>query len=470
MKLRKSLLVRYLGVLILYMILAPLLNIILFIGYDVYTVVNDRLEGHREHRRPQYTYRSVEEAWHQAAREIADLPDEAKAARLRQMKDAYPEATLFWVDAAGDTRLTLPQDADVPDKWTAAMAVEFMKVSVNADPFTIVALLGEDGSGGFMTIQLPQSVFKSPAVTGAGSLLTSVMAFMAYVGLNIGLFVFLSWLYFARIRKRLTTLRHAMKKAEATGDFMTVPVRKDDEIADLERSYNEMARQLRESQKREQEEEQLRRELIANLSHDLRTPLTVIRGHAYTLGQEGLSRKGKRSLAVIDDKIRRLGELIDNLLSFSLLTAGKYPYTPKEMDVVRLVRVIAASWYPVLEAEGFEIHVELPERPVIWEVDEQWFHRIWDNLFQNVLRHAREGKYVAVKLETGGGRTCFVLEDRGPGMKAKSRAKGAGIGLSIVSLMAEAMDLKWHISSSGKGARATLCKGRVPEDVGGAND
>src|SRR5690606_2254158 len=146
--------------------------------------------------------------------------------------------------------------------------------SVNADPFTVVALIGEGDHEGFMAIQIPRSEFTVPAGASFPAVLTPIVYIMIVVGMNIGLFIFLSWLYFARIRRRLTTLRTAMKDAKQTGEFPTVPVRQADEIADLERSFNEMAWQLKESHKREQEEEQLRRELIANLSHDLRTPLT----------------------------------------------------------------------------------------------------------------------------------------------------------------------------------------------------
>lgn len=457
MKLRKSLLMKYLGVLGIYVLLAPILNFILILGIVMYEAINisDQTEGAHL---PRYTYHAVEEDWHQSAHEMADLTEEERIEALRQLKKRYPESTVFWVNDKGDVRLKLPEDAAIPDQWTTTAAVQFMKESVNADPFTVVALIGEGDHEGFMAIQIPRSEFTVPAGASFPAVLTPIVYIMIVVGMNIGLFIFLSWLYFARIRRRLTTLRTAMKDAKQTGEFPTVPVRQADEIADLERSFNEMAWQLKESHKREQEEEQLRRELIANLSHDLRTPLTVIRGHAYSLGQEDLSQKGKRSLEAIDAKIRYLGELIDNLLSFTLLTAGKYPYNPEKMDVVRLLRIIVASWYPVLEKEGFEIDVQLPEQPVYWEVDEQWFHRIWDNVFQNVLRYAREGRFVAVSIEKSSARTCLILEDRGPGMDATNVSKGAGIGLSIVSLMAEEMNMQWYITSSEKGTRCSLCK------------
>lgn len=452
MKFRRSLLVQYLGVLGLFILLAPILNLLIVFVYVIYIPLDFSPQYE-----PKYTFHEVKETWHQAAENMTPLSDEKKADKLTQLKTKYPESTMFWVDRAGGTRLKLPQSADVPDAWTAPMVVQFMKESVDADPYTVVALLGEKRDDGFIVLQLPRSEFTVP-IDPVSTFLTPTVTFFVVVGLNIGLFIFMSWLYFYRIRKRLTMLQSVMQGVEETGNFEMVPVRKDDEVADLERSFNQMSQQLMESREREQAEEQLRRELIANLSHDLRTPLTVIRGHAYSLGQESLSEKGAQSLAVIDDKIRYLGQLIENLLSFSLLTAGKYPYQPEQVDVVRELRTITASWYPVLENEGFEVDVRLSEQTIYWQLDKQWFQRIWDNLFQNVLRYAKEGRYVGISVENNADRTCLVLQDRGPGIGKQATSKGAGIGLSIVALMAKEMNLKWYVRSSETGTTCFICQ------------
>src|SRR5699024_1066027 len=225
-------------------------------------------------------------------------------------------------------------------------------------------------------------------------------------------------------------------------------VQKKDEIGQLEKTFNAMVQELRESKQREQEEEQLRRELMANLSHDLRTTLTKIRSQAYSLGKEHLTEDGERAVQALEASVADTDRLIENLMSYTLLMASKYQYEQKEVDVVRYVRECLASWYPVFEREGFEIDIELDSFVKNkWMIDPAWFSRILDNLLQNILRHARSGQYIGVQTKTTKEYDAFVISDRGKGMKNESSAKGAGIGLSIVDRMVKEMDLDWDIVS-----------------------
>src|SRR5690606_20954746 len=134
----------------------------------------------------------------------------------------------------------------------------------------------------------------------------------------------------------------------------------------------------------EQEEEQLRRELIANLSHDLRTPLTKVRAHVYSIGQEKLSSEGQRAVQSMESSVVNMDRLIENLMSYTLLMANKYKYEPKPVDIVRFVREHVATWYPAFEKESFEIDIELqPLQVGVWNIDPLWMGRVLDNLFQN---------------------------------------------------------------------------------------
>lgn len=268
------------------------------------------------------------------------------------------------------------------------------------------------------------------------------------------LFVAISWIFFGRIRKRLRSLQETM--ASPSDDGLPLPIRtgRRDEIGQLEESFNRMVRELAESRQREREEERLRRQLIASLSHDLRTPLTAIRGHASRLNKEPLTPAARDSAASIDHKISFLGQLVDNLLSYSLLTSGKYPYRPERTDIARLVRRSFVDWYPVFESMGFQIELDLPETPLHWEVDPSWLERMLDNCYQNVNRHARSGKYIAVAVKPD----RIEIRDRGPGLTSDSDGKGAGIGLEIAAYMAREMKLRWEVVSGEDGTRVEIRK------------
>lgn len=274
-------------------------------------------------------------------------------------------------------------------------------------------------------------------------------------------FVVLSWLFFWRLRQRLNRLQEAMSTPPAADSWPEpVLIQKDrmDEIDQLGGSFNRMIRQLENSRKREQEEAGLRQRLIANISHDLRTPLTIMRGHVTRLNQEPLSPDGQSSLAEINQTITRTGELMDDLLSYTLLTSGKYPFEPASTDMGRLVRASVAAWYPVFEEHGIQVEVDLPaEETFQWTADPKWMTRVLDNLFQNVIRHAIGGRYVYIAVDVQQER--ILVADRGPGMDHSAYAGGAGIGLSTVQYMLNTMNLKAEFNSSGQGTKVVI--GRV---------
>ncbi|MDQ6423627.1 HAMP domain-containing sensor histidine kinase [Paenibacillus sp. LHD-117] len=381
---------------------------------------------------------AVRTMWHAEAAKMDGLSVDEIDAALLELKRQYPEATMFWVDGEGVTRRQLPPQSDIPAKWTPREAIRFMKASVGSDPYTVVAFLGKDNAGpGFMTLRMPRDILSPGSPIGAGT-----PYYIAFIFVMFAFFVAMSLLFFRHIRRRLLRLQSAMALQDEHGIPMPIGVRREDEIGALELAFNGMVVQLRDSRKRQAEEEELRKSLIANLSHDLRTPLTIMNGHLHQLQGERLSEHGRQSLSVMQAKSEGLGELIDNLLAYTLMTGGRYRLACEETDVMRLARESAAGWYPVWEREGLEVEVDLPHESMIWSVDRAAFQRMLDNLFQNVVRHAGNGGYIGLTLAERAGRTSLVVADRGNGMKAGSPGSGAGIGLAIVDYLAESMSGK----------------------------
>ncbi|MDF7639886.1 HAMP domain-containing sensor histidine kinase [Lactobacillus sp. ESL0791] len=274
------------------------------------------------------------------------------------------------------------------------------------------------------------------------------------------LFVMISGLFFYRLHKRLLPLQKAMEVATKNSTIpqkISIKKGKIDEIAQLEFAFNQMSQQLKESYQKEKEEEKLRQKLIADISHDIRTPLTVLRGQTAQLERENLSEKGKLTLTSLNQTISYIGELVNNLLDYSLLQAGKYPYHPQVVNIVRLVRVAVASWYPTFEQKDFRIDVCLPENhSFTWEVDPQWFNRVLNNIFQNVLRHASAGKYLAIFLDFK--TEQLTIKDHGPGMGHLSANQGLGIGLTVSRYMLEQMSLEINFVSSKHGTSVQISK------------
>jgi len=446
-RLKNSLLLKYVLIILCAMALLPLMfpliSVLFFLPLQLGAV--DGEEAYRSGR-------VLQDMWHREAEQLDGADAAAIDERLQALKAAYPKASMFWVDREGITRLQLPEHADVPQKWSVAYTLQFMKERVGGDPFTVIAFIGKGMQERFMVFELPRNYMVPQGVRASEQY--GVMFIVAGM-LVLGLFLFVSFMFFYRIRRRLIRLQEAMTSPSDKGIPGEVEVLNKDEIGRLERAFNDMIRKLEASRLREAEEEALRRELIAKLSHDLRTPLTTIRSHAFSLRKEPLSAKGAESVGLIERKIDYLGQLIENLFSYSLLSAGKYPYRPKKVDIVRMSRTLLASWYPVFEQDSFDIHLNLPDEAIYWEIDPAWLERVLDNYFQNVRRHARDGCYLGVEVtEAGGGQ--IIISDRGSGMGVNSEEKGAGLGLSIVRLMIKEMGLSQEVVTGIGGTRITL--------------
>ncbi|QWU18171.1 HAMP domain-containing histidine kinase [Paenibacillus sophorae] len=401
---------------------------------------------------------NLENRWHEAARLLAGKSPREIDTRIRELGGSYQYASMFWVDGTGVTRLSLPaqkkargsasdKETSVPGTWTVSSAIAFMKESINRDPLTIVAFIGDrsDAGEGFMAMMVPRSVLRKDA---------SNFPTLGYVAVLLVLFIgfaAVSWLFFARIRRRLLRLQTAMTLDGRDGLPAAIPKGKPDEVGLLEEAFNTMVAELKDSRRREREEEELRKRLIADLSHDLRTPLTVVRSHLFEVGKEPLSLQGRESLNLMDERIAGLGVLIDNLLSYNLLASGRVKLSPERKDILRLLRESAAAWYPIWIKEGMEVDIELEGEPLYWEVDEIWFRRVLDNLHQNIVRHAKGGGYVGIAAEDRNGTRTVVIRDRGRGLGEDSPVKGAGLGLAIVDMLLSRMELAWTADSTPEG-------------------
>ncbi|OAB45369.1 HAMP domain-containing sensor histidine kinase [Paenibacillus glacialis] len=449
----RSLLSRYLLIVIVALLMVP---IIITVPVSTYGLVTKVVPIDNSSQPTIYERGNVIEAkWHQQALRLDGASEQDINLEIHHLKGEYPEATMFWVDSQGYTRLEMPQQQQIPVLWTVLDAITFMKSSIASDPFTVVSFIGGgkvNAGQGFMTVQIPRDLLEDgEPYRGMPNSYYVIFGFILFI-----MFIVVSWLFFARFRKRLLRLQSSMTLPEGDGIPEPVIVNRHDEIGQLEDAFNHMVVQLRESMHREREEEDLRKQLIAHLSHDLRTPLTVIRSHIYSLQKERLSAHGVESLQLIDAKIHDLSGLIDNLLSYNLLTSGRYTLMTEKHDVLRLVRESAAAWYPLWEKEGFEVDVNIQEEPLVWNVDEGWFRRIVDNIFQNVVRHARSGEYIGVYNEIRQGEVAIVIADHGEGMSYPSDTKGVGIGLAIVEFLTSEMGLKLETISSSEGTRVYL--------------
>lgn len=394
---------------------------------------------------------AVERDWHASAKRLSPPYGNAVEQLFVSWGERYPDATMFRIDQDGRLAEQWRVQSALPEHWTAAHTADFIKQRYGGDPFTVIAFTGGEPDNGFVVLELPRSVFDPPLVTAIDQYGT---LFLVGTAALVGLFILISYMFFRGIRRRIVVLSDAMAVRDTDGIPVPIDVHKPDEIGRLEASFNDMVDQLRISKRREREEEQLRRELIAHLSHDLRTPLTKIRAQVYSIGkEEALSPAGRRSVLAMESSVASLDRLIENLMSYTLLSAGKLPLNPEPVDAVRYVREQLATWYPLFEKAGMEVEADLdPFAEKMWQLDPAWFGRILDNVFQNVLRHAREGRYIGLFTYSDERQDVIVIKDRGGRTDEQAGEKGAGLGLSIVDMMVRGLGLQWQFEPGDAGS------------------
>ncbi len=201
--------------------------------------------------------------------------------------------------------------------------------------------------------------------------------------------------------------------------------------------------------------EQVRRDFVANASHELKTPLTAMRGFAETLAEgDPPEHLRKQFIDSIHTNTVRLQNLVDDLLDLSRLESGGWLARPEEMDVDRTSREIWSEFAERAAERQVSFHVEGDARV---RADRQGLGQIFRNLFENALRYSSGEGAVTVRVDhVGGGQALVAVSDTGMGIPSNavpriferfyrvdaSRARpagGTGLGLAIVRHLVQAM-------------------------------
>ncbi len=173
-------------------------------------------------------------------------------------------------------------------------------------------------------------------------------------------------------------------------------------LANLAENINQLKHGVKTSRKEQVKSERLKTELITNVSHDLRTPLTSIITYSELLKNAELS-DGERStyIEIIDRKSKRLKVLIDDLFEASKMASGNIELSKAKVDVVQLLQQALAEYNETIQSSTVQFRVTNPDTPVIAYIDGQKLWRVFENLIGNILKYSLENTraYIAIKHE-----------------------------------------------------------------------
>lgn len=254
------------------------------------------------------------------------------------------------------------------------------------------------------------------------------------------------------IIKPLLRLKNAMNRMKSGDLDVHVPITTKDEIGQLSLAFEQMRSQLKASIQTQIQYEENRKELISNISHDLRTPLTAIRGYVDGIG-DGIAdtpEKRHRYVEIISAKAEEMDHLIDELFLYSKLDLKKIPFNYETVDLQAFV----LDWSDELEFElgkqgvHFASDIALPEHTII-SLDRDKIRRVFSNIMSNCLKYMnKQEKNVHLRSYVSGEHAVIQIEDNGLGISEEalpfiferfyredpsrnSHTGGSGLGLAI---------------------------------------
>lgn len=285
-------------------------------------------------------------------------------------------------------------------------------------------------------------------------------------------------------RKFTRPLTQLAKGADAlhSGDFgYRIPISGENEFAAVATAMNEMAARVSEHIEGLEKDAERRRQFLADIAHELRSPVTTLRTMAGAL-QDGLAEEpGRKDRAVssLVDTSERLLRLVQDLMELAKLDLSELPLNLRESDLSEIVSSTIQSHEAEARAAGIMLHSQPNEESIKAAVDPDRITQVLDNILENSISHAGEGAEVRVSLENGNPMR-IIISDTGRGISAadlpyifdsfyradQARTPGechSGLGLSIARRLIEAHGGTLTVSSEeGKGTTVTIEIPRVP--------
>jgi len=261
-----------------------------------------------------------------------------------------------------------------------------------------------------------------------------------------------------RIRKLDRAVRDAARDRYETK--VVKAVGGGDEVTELAAAFDDAGTEVRAQMDAQAAREETLRDFLANTTHDVMTPLTVLQGHLAAMRDS----QDPSIVAAAIDEAQYMSALVHNLGVAARLEAGEPHVVRAPVDIGALIERVIARHRPIAQQHRIEIACAIPEERVTIEGDETFLEQMIGNVVFNAIRHNREGGHVAVLIEND----TIVVRDDGPGIPKEERARvverhargasaerrgreGRGLGLSIAKRVAELHGLRMELDDAEGG-------------------
>lgn len=319
-------------------------------------------------------------------------------------------------------------------------------------------VVGRTTSDGSYTVLVVASLVH---VSEAGKVLSTILPSITAVIFLFSLTA--AWIFSQWFTRPLRQLSGAARQMAQGNYDISVDSRRNDELGTLAQDFEHMAREVKRSA-------QLQRDLLANVSHDLRTPLTLIKGYAETVRDLTGEDKARRDeqMNIIVDETDRLSALVNSVMELSKVSSGAEKCEPARFDMTQLCEEVSERYEAVCTQNGWRLVLDVPEDgPLDVWADPAMMERVLHNLLGNAMHHIGEDGLFFLRVQRCGGGCRVEVEDHGAGIAAgdlpyifdryyRSRSDagkaGTGLGLSITKAIFQQHGFRFGVDSTvGKG-------------------
>jgi len=275
----------------------------------------------------------------------------------------------------------------------------------------------------------------------------------------------ITFLFVAKLLvKPIKALTEATNEVAKGNYDVRVAVNRKDEIGFLATHFNVMIEKLGKL-------EEMRSEFVSNVSHEIQSPLTSIKGFAKVLkNRELVDEKREHYISIIEEETERLSILSERLLKLASLDSDQHPFEPTTYHLDEQIRKVIVALEPHWERKKLQLILNLPETKIV--ADRLLLEQVWINLLQNAFKYSNVGGIISVDIIDQPHECSVIIKDNGIGISKEnieriferffqadlSRHKhGTGLGLSIVQKIIEMHEAKIMVNSTiGEGTSFTV--------------
>lgn len=276
--------------------------------------------------------------------------------------------------------------------------------------------------------------------------------FIIFYILMILLFVF--WLN-RKVTKPLSLLKGAISSFASGQKEVEINYEGPYEFVEICESFNELAKQLEESEKKRKGLEADKQKMLADISHDLKTPITIIQGYSKAICDGIVAEEDReRYLMTIYQKSNRLTDLINTFYEYSKLEHPEFKLTLKRQDLCEYMRAYLIEKYNEVNLAGFALDINIPEETIECELDNVQLTRAFENILVNTMKHNPKGTTLYVRVYESQDKIYITIADDGVGIPShlaadlfnpfivgddsRNNKQGSGLGLAITKRIIEA--------------------------------